>query len=486
MEINKNKYLLIITILISLIIRLFFAHLDPYLHEWDERYHALVAENMINHPFIPMLRNKPIVPYELNSWCCNSIWLHKQPLFLWQMALSMKIFGVSVFSMRYPSVIMGVIMILLLFRITFLLTAKFETSIIAAILFCFSYYQLEQISGLIGMDHNDVAFGFYIVASIWAYCEYLIDKKNKWIILIGIFSGLAILNKWLVGLLVYLPWIILTISDFIKSKDLKFIKPIIYSVIICIIVFLPWQLYILYNFKELAMFEYKVNNEHIWNTVQGHSGSFFYYFIRFPKYFGKYIYLFVVFGFVILLKDKINYNQRIKFTLLISFIAVFIFFSFFVKSKLPSYVFIVAPLGFIFSAIFINFLFSKINSNLIKFIIMVVVVYFTLNPNEVIESRKNNQTREKLIYNTNIYQNVRKSIPKDCKVVININSFEDIDYMFYNNDITAYHWWIDEKYLDSLSHQKIKIAAFENHNEYQLPIKYKTYPYLFIIKQKLK
>ncbi len=29
--------------------------LDPFLHTWDERYHALVAKNMMVHPFTPML-----------------------------------------------------------------------------------------------------------------------------------------------------------------------------------------------------------------------------------------------------------------------------------------------------------------------------------------------------------------------------------------------------------------------------------------------
>lgn len=118
-----------------------------------------------------MLFKNPVVPYDLNSWCCNSVWLHKQPLFMWQMAISMKVFGVSEFSMRLPSALMGAITILLIYRIAFLLTNSKTISIIAGLLMCFSHYQLELISGQIGMDHNDMAFCFYILASFWAFTE---------------------------------------------------------------------------------------------------------------------------------------------------------------------------------------------------------------------------------------------------------------------------------------------------------------------------
>ena len=163
MKLLKQHIEITIIAIIGLIIRLYYANLDPYLHEWDERFHALVARNMVDNPFTPLLYKKPLVPYDLNAWCCNSVWLHKQPLFMWQMALSMKLFGANEFAMRLPSAFLGALTVLLVYRITILLTNHKNTAIIAGLLMCFSPYQLEMISGQIGMDHDDIAFCFYIL-----------------------------------------------------------------------------------------------------------------------------------------------------------------------------------------------------------------------------------------------------------------------------------------------------------------------------------
>jgi len=41
---------------------------DPYLHEWDERYHALVAKNMIDDPFKPTLYKNPVLPFDYKDF----------------------------------------------------------------------------------------------------------------------------------------------------------------------------------------------------------------------------------------------------------------------------------------------------------------------------------------------------------------------------------------------------------------------------------
>ena len=74
----KNATLILILVL-GFFLRLHYAHLDPYLHAWDERYHALVAKNLMDDPLLPLLRAEPLVPYDNKAWCCNHIWVHKQP-----------------------------------------------------------------------------------------------------------------------------------------------------------------------------------------------------------------------------------------------------------------------------------------------------------------------------------------------------------------------------------------------------------------------
>ena len=124
-------------------LRWFVGHLDPFLADWDERYYALVARNMMDDPFHPMLKTEILFPYDIKAWCCNHIWLHKQPLYMWQMALSMKIFGVSEFTMRYPSILMGALMVPMLYRITLLYTKNAWLAFAAAFMFCCSCYHLQ-------------------------------------------------------------------------------------------------------------------------------------------------------------------------------------------------------------------------------------------------------------------------------------------------------------------------------------------------------
>ena len=84
-----------------------FAATDNYLHEWDERFHAVVAKNCIQSPLKPMLYRQPAVPYDYRNWLSNHIWLHKPPLSLWLMAASLRLFGTSEFALRLPSLILS-------------------------------------------------------------------------------------------------------------------------------------------------------------------------------------------------------------------------------------------------------------------------------------------------------------------------------------------------------------------------------------------
>ena len=48
-----------ILFLAALVLRYHYITLDAFLHDWDERFHALVAKNMMTEPFKPMLRTTP-------------------------------------------------------------------------------------------------------------------------------------------------------------------------------------------------------------------------------------------------------------------------------------------------------------------------------------------------------------------------------------------------------------------------------------------
>ena len=198
---------LALLLLTAFVLRLLMISLDPYVQSWDERFHALVAKNMMDFPFKPMLYREQIMPYKPDDWSAMHIWVHKQPLFMWQMALSMKIFGLSTFALRLPSAIMGTTLVWLTYDIGRKWIRNDHVAFISAFLTAFAYYALELTAGWMSLEHNDIAFLFYMTCCIWAFTKYLHSQfQIKWAILIGIFAGLAILNKWLVGLLIFGGW----------------------------------------------------------------------------------------------------------------------------------------------------------------------------------------------------------------------------------------------------------------------------------------
>ncbi|MBS1615887.1 MAG: glycosyltransferase family 39 protein [Bacteroidetes bacterium] len=301
----KNNIAILFIVILSFFLRIGAILIDPFLHPWDERFHALVARNLMTSPFTPILRVNPITEnYDKFIWCCNHIWLHKQPLFMWQMALSMKVFGVSEWSMRLPSAIMGTILVLLIYRIAILIKVSKRVALLTALLFACSNFHLQMIAGIQGMDHNDVAHGFYVLASIWALFEFEKSKKWYWVIFIGVFSGAAILNKWLTGLLVYFIWGIVLLCQLINKAEVK--KQIIFlllSLIVCCIVFLPWQLYILYRFHDLAIYEYAFNRRHISEALEGHEGEYLYYINHLNYIIGKFLIFFIPLGVILIVRD---------------------------------------------------------------------------------------------------------------------------------------------------------------------------------------
>ena len=72
---NLNLRLSLI-VLAALVIRMD-ASWQFSLHEWDERFHALVAKNLIADPLKPTLYRSPAVAYDYRDWTSNHVWLHQ-------------------------------------------------------------------------------------------------------------------------------------------------------------------------------------------------------------------------------------------------------------------------------------------------------------------------------------------------------------------------------------------------------------------------
>src|ERR1035437_2160358 len=113
---DKIKLSLLFLFAGSLFYAVYVCHLGHFLYFWDEEFHALVAKHLMKHPLTPMLYTHPVFDVDFKKWDANQLWLHKQPLFMWQMALSMKLFGVNQLAVRLPSAFMFALLIIPIFR----------------------------------------------------------------------------------------------------------------------------------------------------------------------------------------------------------------------------------------------------------------------------------------------------------------------------------------------------------------------------------
>ncbi len=463
---NKSNLSIIFLVLAGISIFSFSALLDPFLNLWDERFHALVAKNLMHHPLMPTLYDNPIVNMDYDRWDRYYIWLHKQPLFLWQIALSFKLFGVSEFSLRLPDIVLGAILIFITYRSGKLLVNQ-RVGYISGILLISTIYILELISGRQELEHNDFSFLVYVSLSIWSFIEYHYSKKKIWIYLIGLFSGMAILCKWLVGLLVYLGWFILRMMQ--KKIKLSENKDVLISLLVTIFVSLPWQILTFIWYPQEAINAYKFNAIHFLTPLEGHSGSFWYHFEIFDTIYGRVASFLIIPAFIILYK-RVK-DKKLFASLLSMVFIVYLFFSL-AATKMPSFTIIVAIVIFIalaslFDAI-IDYINTFIQKKYVKHIIFILVIFIIVLLRFNIEYlqakhtlwKKNNVYTRMLLHNKKVFKSLK--LPPNT-VLFNVKGRHYIEAMFYTG-LPAYNFIPTYDQYQDLKNKKINIAIFIKEN----------------------
>jgi 4-amino-4-deoxy-L-arabinose transferase-like glycosyltransferase len=465
----------------AFLVRFLFARADPFLHSWDERFHALVARNLVHDPFTPVLIANPVAAFDFRDWRSCHVWLHKQPLFLWQMALGLKVFGTSELAVRLPSVLLGSLMVPMLFRVAFLLTADTAVSLLAALLLCFSSFHLSLVAGIRGMDHNDVAFGFYVLASLWAFSESRRSPAWGWAALAGAFAGCAVLNKWLVGLTVFLAWgVDLVLSARRRPDAARDARRFLFALAVCAAVAAPWQVYAARRWPEEARYENAYNVRHLTEALEGHEGSAWYYAASAPELVGAWIWVFVPAGIAMAAASRaVDRRLLAPFLAIVGF--VFCFFSFAVKTKINSYVFFAVPLCLCFLAYGVVGVQRRLGWRpllALTFLACTVVSFDPLRTRGYFSGE--NAERHRRIETTKILKGLKAQLPPGVSVVLNTNDLENVDLMFYANDLTAYAR-IPEADLAALAAKGVRVAAFKGDARHPLPASLAAYPGLVVL-----
>lgn len=131
----------------------------------------------------------------------------KPPLFIWAQALSMKVFGVNEFAARFPNALMGIITLLTLFNLG-RRHGGTRFGLLWAIMYGISFLPFFYFkSGII-----DPWFNFFIFLGIYYLARYSESAGAGNAALSALFTGLAVLTKGPVGLLIVglsaLAWLI--------------------------------------------------------------------------------------------------------------------------------------------------------------------------------------------------------------------------------------------------------------------------------------
>ncbi len=475
---DKRNAALVLLFFSTLAFGFSIAHLDNFLNLWDEQYHALVAKHMLDNPFRPTLYSVPLLGFDYKNWTGNYIWLHKQPLFLWQIALSLKVFGYNALAVRLPSIILHALIPIFIYRIG-KITTNANVGFYAAVCFSVAYYPLELVAGRYPTDHNDVAFLFYVTASFWAWFEYQHTKRLHWLLLIGVFSGCAVLVKWLVGLLVYAVWaIVLVTSDLVKARQLKSYFPLLGAFIVSLVVFIPWQVYTLLKYPKEAAYEFQLNAQHFFAPIEEHGGDVWFHIRALKDIYGAgdAVPFILLAGIFLFLKSVTIKSYRIA--IVAGIVLTYLFFTL-AATKMVSFCIIVAPFGFLAFGKLLDVLFvflqtkisAKITQVLIQISLLTTACFLLMDINNIENQSaafikpQADHNRVGELKQIAFIKQITALYPSKKWVVFNsaIRLNGHISLMFYT-DCIAYDFIPDEVQIGKIKRQAYKIAILDTGN----------------------
>lgn len=443
--------------------RLMMAFIDPFLHSWDEQYHALVAKNLANHFFTPTLVDQPLQTLDPSYWAYTNIWLHKPPMFLWQMALSIKMFGATPWAIRIPSVLLSTLMIPAVYRMGKIL-ANERTGFVAALLLACSNILINIVSGFLNTDHNDVVFIAYVCFSFWAWTEYVHSPQKRWITLVGIFAGAAVLTKWLPGLMVFGAWGISILAIKENRVNVDKWKHIFAAFSISIIVAAPWFFYAALKWPEswnAAMGNY---SEHLSNDFS-HGGSWWFHFDALIKQNGIWFVIALMISLVPFFTSTTRKEFKIGIPVVI--VAVYTFYTF-VAARMPLFCVSVLPLFILLVALLLDRSIAYLRNfrwnNIAFTVICLVLVYVQVDIGRIehhhTDRDPNEIYRKTRINNRACFERALKDIPSNA-IVFNCSDWNAVACMYYVN-CTAYDNLPDETQVARAKEQKRPVLIFDD------------------------
>lgn len=438
----------------GLVLRLFAAG-DGYLHKWDERYHAVVAKNMMEAPLKPMLYQDPVLEYDYRDWSSNHVWLHKQPLALWAISASLKLFGVNELALRLPSVLLSTLGIWLMFGVGRHFFGN-RVGFLSAFLFSIHGMIIELASGRRATDHIDAFFTCLVLLAVYLAIQASRHKGLLTNAACGFAIGLAVLTKWLPALIVLPVWLLLVLDSRKYSyQAIAAYGSLVFGV--ALLVFVPWQVFVHYAYPQEAYWEQHYNYLHLFEGLEGHDQPIYFHFDKLRMIYGELVYLPVLWFIVKTFKRP----QALKrWAVLVWFALPFAFFSF-AATKLPAYTLISAPAIFMMTALFFEYLKRHLDHFPYRWpILLILVGLIALPVRYSLERVKPFSHKDRNPAWVEEIKALRQHEQADGKLAI-FNTPNPIETMFYV-DCSAYAFVPADSTLQRATDQGYKVIVLEN------------------------
>src|SRR3989338_1178601 len=242
--ITSNKFIILFLCLLSAFL-IFVSLGKNHLIPWDEAIYAKISKNMVVSG-----------DYIVQRWVPHEVWYEKPPLYMWMTAAFMKVLGFSSLAARITSALFGFASVLLVFKFGKYMYGKTAGLISEFVLLTTTQFLYYSRSSML-----DVTTTFFITAAIFSYWISKYNKRMFWPILSGVFIGLAVMTKGVIGLLpfgimVFYEFYLFIISD--RDVSFKSLQNLLITFVSSAVIFLPWHIKMYGLFGDVFINKYIV------------------------------------------------------------------------------------------------------------------------------------------------------------------------------------------------------------------------------------
>lgn len=291
--------------------------------------------------------------YEAGNWIVPTfnfqIRVDKPALLYWMQMLGYHVFGVSEFAARLPSALAALASILLTYELgrrMFSASAGLLAGLILAstVLFC----------GAAHFANPDVLLTACTLGTLALFWWDFERGGNRWLVLCGITTGLGMLAKGPVGLV--LPGVVIGLFLLWSRQLGRAFRPALWGgVLLFILVAIPWYAWVGAETRGVFLrgFFFKHNFGRFLDTMESHGGPVIYYPLILIAGFAPWTMFFLPAGWQ-LWKDTRERGGDARYRFLGCWIGVYLLFFSFSKTKLPNYILPLYPALALLTAQFLD------------------------------------------------------------------------------------------------------------------------------------